>query len=263
MRVRYVRPLILGFAALAPLAMIALWSSSVPMAIGVLAASHALVLYPTLRARSQWLGRVVTSFRTTDRELWLTIDDGPDPGDTDAMLHLLNERGVKATFFVIGTKAARHPELVGRILENGHTIGNHSLTHPAGSFWCLGSGAMRREIEEANRTLAGITGVPPSLFRAPVGMKNPFVHPLLHRLGMDLVGWSARGYDGISRPDPATVATRIERELRPGAIILLHQGRHARDGRLLSVECVEEVVIRALARGYRFIIPERETFLPS
>ena len=99
------RRLILGFAAVAPLVAIALWSSSIPLAIGVVLLSHMLVLYPTLRARSQWLGPVVTSFATRENEVWLTIDDGPDPRDTSEVLGILKRHAARATFFVTGSLA--------------------------------------------------------------------------------------------------------------------------------------------------------------
>src|SRR5262249_34793019 len=128
----------------------------------------ALLVYGTLVPNAQWFGPVITCFAPEGNEVWLTIDDGP----TDDTLQVLDALDAKATFFVKGTLARERPELVRAILERGHTIGNHSDTHPSATFWCLPPAAIAREIDG---------GVSSKWFRAPVGMKNPFVHPALRR----------------------------------------------------------------------------------
>jgi len=216
-------------------------------AIGVIALAHALLLYPTLSPNVQWLGPVVTRFQTSENEVWLTIDDGPTD-DTAALLDLFDARNVKATFFVKGILAEGHPELVREILWRGHTIGNHSYSHPSVTFWCLPPARVAEQIESCNAALAKIAGAPPSLFRAPVGMKNPAVHPVLRRHGMTLVGWSARAFDTKTN-DPAVVWERVQPDVSAGAIILLHQGRSA------SVPILERVISEVQRRGYRFVVP--------
>jgi len=198
---------------------------------------HVLYLYPTLVPNSQLLGPVITCFETRERELWLTIDDGPT-SDTPALLDLLDARGVKATFFVKG-KLAEEASLRA-ITDRGHTIGNHSFSHPSGTFWCLGPRAIEREIER---------GVASPLFRAPVGMKNPFVHPALAKRGMRLIGWTARGYDA-TMSDVDRVVSRIAPNFEPGAIVVMHQGRE------WSLRCIDRVIGEAQQRGYRFVIPD-------
>ncbi|HEX6159088.1 MAG TPA: polysaccharide deacetylase family protein, partial [Thermoanaerobaculia bacterium] len=101
-----------------------LWRDSPAAGIGVLALSHLLILYPTLRPNVQWLGPVVTRFRTDAKEVWLTIDDGPT-GDTPAVLDLFQRLEVKATFFVKGTLTEEHPGLVRSMIERGHSVANH------------------------------------------------------------------------------------------------------------------------------------------
>jgi len=214
----------------------------------VLALSHALILYPTLRPNVQWLGDVITHFDTPRKEVWLTIDDGPTD-DTRALLDSFAARGVKATFFVKGTLASQHRELVEEMLARGHSVANHSETHPAGSFWCSPPARIANEIEGCNRALAEITGATPRWFRAPVGMKNPFVHPALARRGMRLIGWTARAFDAVVS-DPEEIAARILPRLRPGAIIVLHQGRAH------SLPSLERVIDAVHERGYAFVIPD-------
>jgi peptidoglycan-N-acetylglucosamine deacetylase len=215
--------------------------------VGILAISHALILYPTLRPNLQWLGPVVTRFRTEGNEVWLTIDDGPTD-DTPAVLSLFARHGVKATFFVKGVLAQEHPHFVEAILAAGHSVANHSQTHPAGSFWCSFPGRIAQEIDDCNSALKATTGVAPTWFRAPVGYKNPAVHPALARRGMRLIGWSARGFDAVVG-DPELVLSRILPHVRPGAIIVLHQGREH------SLRVLERIILALRERGYSFVIP--------
>lgn len=245
------RPLIVSFVCIATLtALVALFAAPPRLlvaAICVMGLSHALVLWPTLRANSQWLGPVVTSFSTEQNEVWLTIDDGPTD-DTPALLDALDARGVKATFFVKGALAEAAPELVRMMLARGHTVANHSQTHPSGRFWALSPEAIAAQVDACSAALAAITGEPPRLFRAPVGMKNPFVHPLLEARGMLLIGWSVRGFDSFG-DDVERVVRRIVPRVRPGSIIVMHQGR------AFSVACASRVVDELQARGYSFVIP--------
>jgi peptidoglycan/xylan/chitin deacetylase (PgdA/CDA1 family) len=244
------RALILGFACIAPLILIVLWPHSWLAAIGVLALSHALVLWPTLRPNSQWLGPVITGFDSQSNEVWLTIDDGPTD-DTELLLDSLDERGVKATFFVKGLLAARRPDLIRSMLARGHAVANHSQTHPSGSFWCLLPSSLASQIDECSAALESITGHRPSLFRAPVGMKNPFVHPILARRGLTLIGWSVRGFDSFG-DDVARVVRRIVPRTGAGSIVVMHQGR------AFSVACISGVVDELQGRGYSFVVPAVE-----
>ncbi len=240
---------------IAPLALIALWPYSPLAGIGVVALSHALLLYPTLRPNVQWLGPVITRFETSRKELWLTIDDGPSP-DTPAVLDLFDKHEVKATFFVKGILAEQYAKLAREIVRRGHTLANHSHTHPQASFWCLPPGRIANEIDGCSRALAAITGEPPRWFRAPVGMKNFTVHPALARRGMRLIGWTARGFDAI-KSDADEIVRRILPHLRPGAIIVLHQGREH------SLRVLEQVIVALKEQGYAFVVPTDEQLLSS
>jgi peptidoglycan/xylan/chitin deacetylase (PgdA/CDA1 family) len=233
---------------IAPLAAIAVWPMSAWGAIALLAFSHFLVLYPTLRPNVQWLGPVITRFETNERELWLTIDDGPTE-DTAAVLDLFARKHVAATFFVKGELVEKAPALVQQMLDAGHSVANHSQTHPSGSFWCLPPRAIEAQVDACNVALERASGQLPRWFRAPVGMKNPFVHPVLTRRGMRLIGWTVRGFDAVIS-DPDEISRRITPLLEPGGIIVLHQGRSH------SLKVLERVIDEAQQRGYRFVVPE-------
>jgi len=222
------------------------WRVGVP----VLLLSHGALAWATLWPRSRWLSPVLTRLPTTDRVVWLTIDDGPSD-DTAAILDLLDAHAAKATFFVVGERAAARPQLVREIARRGHALGNHSATHPQAWFWALPPARMRREVARTQAVLAEITGVAPRWFRAVVGMANPFVAAELKRHGLARVAWSARGYDAVAA-EPAGVVARIERGLSPGAIVLLHEG--ARHGR--NVETLALLLRRLDELGYRTVLPE-------
>lgn len=242
--------MILGFAVVAPVALILLWPVSPWAGAGVLALSHALLIYPIVRPNVQWFGPVVTHFATQKKEVWLTIDDGPTD-DTRVVLDLFERHGVKATFFVKGVLAEAEPELMREILARGHSVANHSNTHPAGSFWCSLPGRIGDEIDRCNQALAKTAGAASTWFRAPVGMKNPFVHPALARRNMRLIGWTARGFDAVVS-DPEAILARLMPHLRPGTIIVLHQGREH------SPRVLERVITAMQEQGYAFVIPGDE-----
>lgn len=219
------------------------WQVGLPL----LLASHALCLWGVLAPSSRLYGPVLT--RLPGDGVWLTIDDGPSD-DTRAVLDLLDAHDAKATFFLVGARAEARPELVREIFARGHAIGNHSHTHPQARFWALGPTRMRREIDDAQAALTRITGRPPVWFRSVVGHTNPFVHAPLRDAGLARVGWSARGFDAVEA-DVDKVVARIDADLAPGAIVLLHEGaRHGRNPAML-----EGVLARLRAKQLRAVVP--------
>lgn len=204
---------------------ISLW----PWALAALVLNHALIAFAGLWPRSHWLGPNWTRLPAAAearREIALTIDDGPDPAVTPLVLDLLDRYAVRATFFCVGEKAARHPELCREMVRRGHAVENHSQHHRH-HFSVTGPRSMLRELQAAQDTLAGASGQRPLFFRAPAGLRNPFLDPVLARLGLKLASWSVRGFD-TRTGDAARVLRRLQAGLRPGAIVLLHDGNAAR-----------------------------------
>lgn len=240
-------PLLLASQALVA---VAWWQCGWTVGLPLLLASHGLALWGVLAPGARLYGPVLTRLPATAPAVWLTIDDGPSD-DTLALLDLLDAHGARATFFLVGERAAARPELVRAIAARGHGIGNHSRTHPQAWFWALGPRRMREEIAGAQAQLTAIAGRAPRWFRAVVGHANPFVHAPLRDLGLARVAWSARGFDALEA-DPARVLARIDRALAPGAIVLLHEG--APHGR--SVEIVEAALCLLREQGYASVIPE-------
>lgn len=180
------------------------------------------ILYQLFIPSAQGLCRVLTRFDTQRPEIWLTIDDGPDEDDTPRILDLLDRYRARATFFVIGERAVRHPQLIAEILRRGHGVGHHTQTHPVKTFWCATPARVRGELDEGLTALRG-AGATPRWFRPPVGIKNLFLAEALRERGLQCVGWSVRSRDSVSR-NPARVAARVMRAVRPGSIVLMHEG---------------------------------------
>ncbi len=253
------RGALVGAALLAPFLSLALAYRAAPLWLALLPLflSHLALLYATLVPNCQWWGPVLTCFQTTEREVWLTIDDGPSPAHTIAMLDLLERFEARATFFVIGALAEKHPHLITEILTRGHTLANHTYTHPARSFWAAGPARIRREIALGAETLRTLPDRPANYFRAPAGFKNMFLHSILARRGLGLIGWTVRGLDTVKR-DARQVVERIENNLRPGAIIVLHQSHQEKRDPQHGPRCLEQTLESLAARGYRCIIPRPE-----
>lgn len=227
-----------------------------PIVLAVIAANHLVLTLTGLWPRSTWLGANWTSLPAACRargEIALTIDDGPDPAVTPRVLDLLDLHGVRATFFCIGEQAARHADLCREIVARGHVIENHSQHHRH-HFSLMGRAGLLREIGAAQDTLLSITGRRPRFFRAPAGLRNPFLDPVLARLGLRLAAWSRRGYD-TRHGDPQRVARRLLQGLRPGAILLVHDGHCALTdaGQPVVLEVLPILFDAAKRAGLRFI----------
>jgi len=213
-----------GAAALA-LARPGLW----PVALCAVVLDHAGLTAAGLWPRSRWLGPNWTALPRASAErgeIALTIDDGPDPEITPAVLALLERREVRATFFCVGERVLRYPDLAREIAARGHVIENHTQHHRH-DFSLLGPRGMRVEIEAAQHSITRVVGDPPRFFRAPAGLRNPFLEPVLHRLDLQLASWTRRGFDTVNR-DSDDVYRRLCRDPRGGDILLLHDGHAAR-----------------------------------
>lgn len=214
----------------------------------------ATFMIPSLIRNCGWFGPVITSFPTTDREIWLTIDDGPDPDETPGVLEVLSKHGAKALFFHIGKRVLERPDLALDVMNAGHLIGNHTHTHPAASFWAASPRRAASEISLCNEDLFSVTGKSPAFFRAPVGFANPFVHAAAENGGLRMVGWSATGFDGIFH-QPERVVERIMRGLHPGGVVLIHEGRLPGTRPGTRARTLDTLLHRLVEKGYRTALP--------
>lgn len=241
---------ILGLLALSQVAVAVLWwRLGWTWGLPVMVLTHLVLVAATLYPRAGLFCPALSRLPTERREVWLTIDDGPS-ADTRRMLDLLERHGALATFFLVGERAVARPELTQEILRRGHGIGNHSASHPDTRFWRLGPRAMEDEIGRNQSLLTVISGQTPRWFRSVVGMTNPFVGLSLKRHQLARVAWSARGFDGVDC-EPGQVLARLRRDIRPGAIVLLHEG--AAHGH--NVEILARLLDWLAEEGYTTVLP--------
>jgi peptidoglycan/xylan/chitin deacetylase (PgdA/CDA1 family) len=157
------------------------------------------------------------------RRLALTFDDGPDPTVTPAVLDALARHGARATFFAIGRSLDAHPQLARRVLAEGHELANHSWHH---ARWQSFAGVREQieEIERGERAIAHIAGDGRTpLYRAPFGIKSPPFVLAAQAKQLTMVAWSLHSRDTRVR-DPEAIAARVLRRIRPGDIVLMHDG---------------------------------------
>jgi peptidoglycan/xylan/chitin deacetylase (PgdA/CDA1 family) len=200
-----------------------------PWALGAVAANHGVLTAAGLWPRSRWLGPNWVNLPAASGargEVAITIDDGPDPAVTPRVLAQLAQFDATATFFCVGERVQRYPELAREILRQGHVIENHSQRHRH-DFSLLGPRRMHREIAEAQDSIASVTGSVPTFFRAPAGLRNPFLQPLLDDLQLRLASWTRRGFDTVNG-NPDVIYNRLAASLRGGDILLLHDANAAR-----------------------------------
>jgi len=200
-----------------------------PWSVAALAANHVALAAAGLWPRSQLLGPNWTRLPPQDGAsggIAITIDDGPDPDVTPQVLSQLAAHRAQASFFCVGVRVERYGDLAREIVGQGHDIENHSQRHRH-NFSLLGPGGMRAEISRAQDSIQRVTGSVPRFFRAPAGLRNPFLDPVLARLQLRLASWTRRGFDTVNA-NPDAVYRRLANPLERGDILLLHDGNAAR-----------------------------------
>ena len=235
----------------------------------LLLAYQGIIVWGVMDLRLSMFTESVSSVQTQEKLLALTFDDGPDPISTPFVLEALRGADSKATFFVVGEKVERYPEIVRSIAAEGHQIALHSYGHEL-AYSFLSPDFVAADIARCRRILKECCGLESSnLFRPPVGQASPRTSEGMRRAGVTCVGWSVRGGDGVQRRTKDDCLARLRRGVRPGAIVLLHdawQGRHlidevARDSSELDrralcpagVLALSELLTELQTAGYRCI----------
>ncbi len=218
--------------------------------------NHLLLTTISLWPRSQLLGTNWVQLPATaiaNNQIALTIDDGPDPEVTPKVLAILDQHQVKATFFCIGEKAQLHPDLCQEIIRRGHVIENHTQQHQH-TFSFLGPNGFTKEIQAAQNTLTSITGQEPKFFRAPAGLRNPFLDAVLKKLNLTLASWSVRGFD-TQNSNAEQIKSKLIHHLKAGTILLLHDGNAARthQGTPIILEVLPDLLSAAKTQNLHFI----------
>lgn len=207
--------------------------------------------YGAFHRNSFVFGKPITRVRGAGKRVALTFDDGPNPDATPLILDALRDRGVKATFFILGRHAEQWPDLVRRVADEGHSIGNHGWHHRKLHF--KSPAYVRRDLTMGTDAIRKVSGVAPRLFRAPHGFRAPWVTAIARSLGQRTVGWSLGVWDS-DRPGVDAIAQRTIDGARPGSILLLHDGDgyDPQGDRVQTARAVPIIVDRLLAQGYQF-----------
>lgn len=206
----------------------------------------------TFSGRSSLFGRVARMRR--DAGLFaLTFDDGPDPRFTPRISRILADRGHRATFFVLGRAVEQHPELACALLDDGHELASHGDDHRLLAF--APPREVRRQLARTEHAVRAATGSPPArLFRAPHGVRSPWLVRTVQRRGYQVCAWDGAVFD-TARPGSQVIAGRVVDLLAPGAVILLHDGDGSGGGasREQTVAALPSILDRAERAGLRSV----------
>jgi peptidoglycan/xylan/chitin deacetylase (PgdA/CDA1 family) len=169
-----------------------------------------------------FFGKFISRGNNFKKCVALTFDDGPDTSSTPQLLDLLKAAKIEAAFFCIGKKVAANSELSARIAREGHLLQNHSYAHShLINFFSVAR--LRRELSQTQTAIQEATGMVPQFFRPPMGLSNPRIFRVARELDLQVIGWNTRSLDTIFT-DPQKIVARVARRLKPGGIILLHDG---------------------------------------
>jgi peptidoglycan-N-acetylglucosamine deacetylase len=199
--------------------------------------------------RAAFLGRVL--WKGNPAGVALTFDDGPHPEHTPRILETLDRYSVRASFFVIGRHLKKHGSLAAEAARGGHGIGNHTQNHFRFMNF-LPVEKIRREILECQDEAAAWAGYRPNFYRQPAGFRNPRIFGVLKNCGMSLVGWQTRAFD-TQRQNAQVIAEAILKKVRPGGVILLHDGSDSlNDDRTATVQALPRIIEGIKERGLQF-----------
>ncbi len=222
----------------------------VEAAVAAAAGAAGLLTFGAMEPNNALFGSV-TGRGPRRRTAYLTFDDGPNPNATPAILDTLARAGVPAAFFLVGRHVRRFPELARAVAAGGHAIGNHTESHV--KLHLLGPTRVAQEIGEGHRSIVEVTGVTPRMFRAPHGYRNPFVLRTARDYGYAVIGWTFGVWD-TARPGADEIRRRMRTKLRPGSVLLLHDG----DGydplgnRQQTAEALPGIIEDVRSAGYEF-----------
>jgi peptidoglycan/xylan/chitin deacetylase (PgdA/CDA1 family) len=175
----------------------------------------------------------------------ITFDDGPHPTNTPRLLNILAQRNIKATFFVVGQLAKEHPQIIRRILAEGHEIANHTMTHP--TLTRISDDRIRRELGDTHKAIVDIAGYHMRLFRPPGGATNARLKEWFHNeYGYSTILWTVDPQDW-KRPGVGVVTSRLVNGARPGAILLCH------DLHAPTIDAMPGTLDQLLAKGFKFV----------
>ncbi|MDD5492851.1 MAG: polysaccharide deacetylase family protein [bacterium] len=204
----------------------------------------------TYALNGNYLGYAVGKSKTKEKVVALTFDDGPSKTYTPQVLAVLKKYNVKATFFMCGEQVRYYPELVKQVSIDGHEIANHSFTHPnLYKNKSLRGAGMAAEVMKTNQLIEKIVMIKPAYFRAPYNYSGKETIQAINNAGLIYVSWtfSVRDWE---KPAPAIMVNMFNKNLIPGAIVLMHDGG---GNRVNTVAALSGMIESAKKKGYRFV----------
>jgi peptidoglycan-N-acetylglucosamine deacetylase len=222
---------------------------AIPGAVSTLVALAAG--YQSMAPTGQWFGKTFTGLPRRSRQLALTYDDGPNDPHTQRLLDVLARHGVHATFFLIGRYVKQRPDIVRKMVEAGHVVGNHTFTHPLLTF--KSTAEIKAELSDTRSALEDAVGKPSNLFRPPFGGRRPAALRVARELGLETVMWNVTGFDW-SAPPAAVIEQKVAKRVLGGNVILLHDGGHKLIGadRSQTVIATDHLIARYKTEGFEF-----------
>jgi peptidoglycan-N-acetylglucosamine deacetylase len=196
-------------------------------------------------------GPVISRGPRKGKSLYLTFDDGPHPSATGRILEVLAASGTPAAFFMVGANVDGCPELAREVAACGQTIGNHTYSHR--KLHLKGLDFITAELRRTHESIVRATGAEPAIFRTPHGFRNPWVTVAAERFGYATFGWTLGVWD-TDLPGAPEIRRRVRAGLKPGGIILLHDGCQGGAGehRRQTVEALPGIIADAREAGYEF-----------
>lgn len=197
-------------------------------------------------------GRVFSHMQTTQKVVALTFDDGPYPPYTGQMLDVLKEYHIPATFFVVGQNVEKYPELVKRIAEEGHEVGNHTYHHI--DLLKADRKVIADEIDRTSQAIFTASGIRPHLMRPPHGFRDPVIMEMMAERGLKVVEWSVMSRDWLN-PGVDAIVDRTVSKVKNGSIILLHDGDGiaSQNSRAETIEATRRIIQILSNQGYKFV----------
>lgn len=239
-----------------------MWAVLAGIGAGTTAVGGVLLWYACTVPSSQLFGPALVRGPKEGRRVALTFDDGPSSPFTEQILGILRDRSIPATFFVCGRNAERFPEVIRQIHTEGHTLGNHTYSHPY--LYFQSRKKIAEEIDRTQDLIEALAGHRPTLFRPPYGGRWFGLYRVLQERGMRVIQWSDTGYDWQN--NAKAIVTSTLQSLRPGSVILLHDGYNVptpgdQVDRSSTVKALPAILDAALKAGFTFV--SVRDFLPA
>lgn len=207
---------------------------------------------PVLHPRSNFYVPTFSAGEASSGLVALTFDDGPDPRYTPQILDSLEREGIRAAFFLVGSRVEAYPELVREIVARGHVVGNHSYQHGLDFHFSLPK-AFHEDLDAFDRAMEEVIGKRCLMFRSPQGFRTPILADVLKARRLACIGWQTRGFDSM-RTDPNSILRSIVKNLSGGSILVLHDGAGLGGGseRKATLEALPRIIEEVKARGLAF-----------